>query len=144
MVAHRIRRYLHPSSLTPWQLLDELNRDFSDLFASAGGHDRVRVWASENSAVVEVDAPGIDPAQCDIEVHNETVGFSIPAAGDDANDGAQHHLRERSRSRFAQQVRLPFPLDAEKTDAVYEKGVLRLTLSRREDSRPARVAVKPA
>jgi len=142
MVARRIRRFVGPGSVTPWQLFEELNRDFSDLFISAVGSDRLRVWSSNDSAVVEVDVPGIDPAQIQVSIQNDVVDLSIPAAAEDAEGNVRHHLRERSRSRVTQQVRLPFPLDAGKTDAVYDKGVLRLSLSRREDSKPTKVAVK--
>ncbi|MBX3440968.1 MAG: Hsp20/alpha crystallin family protein [Planctomyces sp.] len=142
MVSHRLRRFLEPQVRGPWELFDELQRDVSSLFNAGMGGDRVRIWSSDDSAVIEVDAPGIDPDACDISIKDALVSVTTAAAPDSPEAATRVHLRERSRSDLRQQVQLPFPLDASRTEAVYDRGILRISLHRREDSKPARIAVK--
>lgn len=142
MVTHRLRRFWEPQSRGPWDLFEELQRDFASLFNASTGSDRIRIWASEDSAVLEIDAPGVEPDGIDIAINNDLVSIELQPQAETADDQRKYHLRERSKSGFQQQVQMPFPLDAEKTEAVCERGVLRLSVHRREDSKPAKISVK--
>lgn len=140
MVTHRLRRFFEPQIRAPWGLFEELERDFARLFPMAGGRQPVRVWASNDAAVLEIDAPGVEAEACDISVENDVVQVAVPARSD-AIEG-RVHLKERDCGGISQQIQLPFPLDPARTEAVYERGVLRVSVHRREDSKPAKVTVK--
>jgi HSP20 family protein len=142
MATHRIRGFFEPSLVPPWHVFDEIQRDFAGLFNAAVGTERIRAWASDDAAFIEIDAAGIDPATCDISVEDDTVSITIPAVESQTGEDARFYLRERSQRRLSQQIRLPFALDAAKTNATYSDGVLRLSLSRREDSKPVRVQIQ--
>jgi HSP20 family protein len=139
---HRLRRVFEPSFLRPSRLLSELQHDFSDLFQAVAVAPDVRTWASDDQVVMEIDAPGIHPADVEISVENDELSVTVPAPAAEETTGRSYFLRERRSGGRQQQFRLPFPADAAKTDAVYEKGVLRLTVHRREDSKAAKVAVR--
>jgi HSP20 family molecular chaperone IbpA len=140
MVTHRLRRFFEPQIRAPWGLFEELERDFAQLFPMGSGRQSVRVWASEDAAVIEIDAPGVEAEVCDISVENDLVEVGVPAQSHAIEGRA--HLKERDRGNISQQVRLPFPLDPARTEAVYERGVLRVSVHRREDSKPSKVTVK--
>ena len=139
---HRLRRVFEPSFLRPGRVLSELQHDFSDLFQALAVTPDVRTWASDDQVVMEIDAPGIQSADVDISVENDELSVTVPAPTAEDTTGRSYFLRERRSGGRRQQFRLPFPADAAKTDAVYDKGVLRITVFRREDSKAAKVAVR--
>jgi HSP20 family protein len=139
---HRLRRVFEPSFMRPSRLLSELQHDFSDLFQAIAVAPDVRTWAADDQVVMEIDAPGIQSADVDISVENDELSVAVPAPAAEETAGRNYFLRERRSGGRRQQFRLPFPADAAKTDAVYDNGVLRITVHRREDSKPARVAVR--
>jgi HSP20 family protein len=128
--------------MRPSRLLSELQHDFSDLFQAIAVAPDVRTWAADDQVVMEIDAPGIQSADVDISVENDELSVAVPAPAAEETAGRNYFLRERRSGGRRQQFRLPFPADAAKTDAVYDNGVLRITVHRREDSKPARVAVR--
>ncbi len=139
---HRFRRVFEPSFIRPERLLSELQQDFSDLFQAVVAAPDVRSWSSDDTAVMEIDAPGIAINDVDVAVENDEITVSIPGPAAESTEGRHYFLKERRSGGRRQQFRLPFPADAGRTEAVYEKGVLRITVPRREDSKPARVAVR--
>jgi HSP20 family protein len=44
--------------------------------------------------------------------------------------------------KFTRKLQLPFEVDPAQTEATYERGVLRVQLSRPESSRPRKITVK--
>jgi len=139
---HRMRRVFEPSFIRPGRLLSELQNDFSDLFQAVVATPDVRSWASDDVAVIEIDSPGIQPGEVDLSVENDELTVSVPAPSAEETTGRTYVLRERRSGARRQQFRLPFPADGGRTEAVYEKGVLRITVYRREDSKPAKIVVK--
>jgi HSP20 family protein len=128
--------------MRPSQLLSELQNDFSDLLQAVAPAPDVRTWRSDDQVVMEIDAPGIQAADVDISVENDELSVTVPAPAAQDVTGRNYFLRERRSGARRQQFRLPFPADASRTDAVYDKGVLKLTVHRREDSKPAKVVVR--
>ncbi|MBX9580998.1 MAG: Hsp20/alpha crystallin family protein [Gemmataceae bacterium] len=102
----------------------------------------LNVWEDENALYVEADLPGIDPAKLDITVaegNHLTVGGerAVPEVA-----GAVWVRQERPAGKFARSVGLPALVDADKVEAKYENGVLRLTLPKHEAAKPRKIQVK--
>ena len=56
--------------------------------------------------------------------------------------GAVWVRQERPVGRFTRQVTLPVLVDADKVEARYEHGVLKLTLPKSEAAKPRKITVK--
>ena len=109
-------------------------------FAAVG--PAINVWADEHAVYAEVDLPGVDPAKLDISV---TEGNRLTIQGERpvlelAN--AVWHRQERGHGTFTRELTLPTMVDADKVEAAYENGVLRLTLPKAEAAKPRKIAVK--
>jgi len=109
-------------------------------FVSAG--PAMNVWADEQAVYAEVELPGVDVDKLDISV---TEGNKLSIQGerpvlDLAN--AVWHRQERGSGNFTRTLTLPTMVDADKVDAKYENGVLKLTLPRAEAAKPRKIAVK--
>jgi HSP20 family protein len=100
------------------------------------------VWADEQAVYVEVDLPGIDVNKLDISVsegNKLTMQAERPVV-DVPN--AVWHRQERGSGTFTRTLTLPTMVDADKVEAKYENGVLKLTLPRSEAAKPRKIPVK--
>ena len=128
------------------QLQEEFNRLFgrrSPFFATSGdAGPLVNVWEDENALFVEADLPGLDPATLDVFV---TEGNQLTIQGERKAPevkGAAWVRQERPFGQFTRVIGLPALVDADKVEATYESGVLRLTLPKSEAAKPRKIAVK--
>ncbi|MFM8219670.1 MAG: Hsp20/alpha crystallin family protein [Planctomycetaceae bacterium] len=133
----------------PWREMSQLQHEMGRLLNSTrplGANcsretPPVNVYASENEIVVTLEVPGIDPAGVEVTV----AGSTVTITGERAHDGVEEsgfHRRERTVGKFTRQLQLPFEVDPSQTEATYERGVLRVQLSRPESSRPRKITVK--
>jgi len=138
--------YFATRFLDPWRQLSRLEQDlgrvFSPEIARAREYPEVNVFVRQEDVLVTTEVPGIDPEKLDITVMGDTVTLRGERIADEAKAGETYHRRERSAGTFARTVQLPFEVDAGKTEASYEKGVLQLKLTRPESTRPKKITVK--
>lgn len=124
---------------------DELTRLFGRrngerILAPAG--PAINIWEDEQNVFAEADLPGIDPAKLEVTVNE---GDQLTIQGERqvaAPKGAVWHRQERGFGQFMRQVTLPSLVDADKVQASYELGVLRLTLPKSEAAKPKKITVK--
>jgi HSP20 family protein len=57
-------------------------------------------------------------------------------------DDTRYYLREQRYKRFARSMRLPTAINADKAEAEYKNGVLRLTLPKAEQAKPIQITIK--
>lgn len=97
------------------------------------------VYTEGETFVIEAALPGLAPDAVDVTVLGPQVTISgeyAPAA-----EGRQYLVRERGEGRFERTITLPTDLDAEKAQAHFEHGLLRLTVPKAESARPRRIAL---
>ncbi len=98
------------------------------------------VYTEGDDYVLEIALPGIDPNSVDVQVLGSQVSISGDYAA--APEGRQYLHRERGVGHFERTVTLPTELDADKAQAHYEHGLLRLTVPKAEAAKPRRIALK--
>jgi HSP20 family protein len=102
----------------------------------------VNLWADEQAVYAEVDLPDLDTAKLEVTVNdgNELTIQGERKAPDVAN--AVWVRQERSFGQFSRSLTLPVLIDADKVDARYADGVLKLTMPKHEAAKPRKIAVK--
>ncbi len=127
------------------RLQREMNRLFSGVFQPfSRDFPLVNVWVGEEDAIVTAEIPGMDPSKMEISVVGDTLTLSGAREREVLKEGESYHRQERSHGRFTRTMQLPFKVDADKVEARYDKGVLRITLQRAEEDKPQKVAIKSA
>ncbi len=119
----------------------ELNRLFGFRPAAVGG-PLLNLWADENNVYAELDLPAVDPSRLEVTV---TEGNELTVQGERPAPevpGAVWVRQERPFGRFTRSVTLPVLVDADKVEAKYEHGVLKLTLPKSEAAKPRKITVK--
>lgn len=137
----------------PWREMErlqrEMNRMFADSFSLAGGrtapqYPAINVWTNEDGAVLTAELPGVNTEDIDISVVGDTLTLSGTRRPDSMQEGDKYHRRERNYGTFSRTFQLPFHVETDKVEAVFEKGVLHLSLPRAEVDKPKKIAVKSA
>jgi HSP20 family protein len=110
-------------------------------FAGAGvAQLPLNVYDSNDELHIEALLPGI--AQDDIRLDIDRGVLTIAAQRQAPDEGEQRwYLSEFGAGEFARSLRLPYPVDQERTTAQFTNGVLRLTLPKAESAKPRRIAI---
>jgi len=132
----------------PWKELERLQDEVSRAFGSRVGPGRdfppVNVWSGDDAVVVTAEVPGIDPADLDISVVNDTLTIRGERKAAELQRGERYHRRERGYGEFVRTVKLPFRIDGDHVEAKVSKGVLVVHLPRAEEDRRKRIEVAAA
>jgi HSP20 family protein len=139
-----VRNRRHPLN-SLWQEFNQVQDDFAKWFGRATGTvaaPAMTVWQDENTVYAEADLPGVDPAKLEVTV---TEGNQLTVQGErpvPEIPGAAWIRQERPFGKFVRVVGLPALVDADRVDAKYENGVLRLTLPKHEAAKPRKIVVQ--
>jgi HSP20 family protein len=103
------------------------------------------VYATDDEVVILAAAPGVSAENIEITVEKNTVTISgtVPnvAKSEDAQ-GATWYIHELPSGTFRRSLTVPAEVDASKTEASFDGGILRLVLPKAETSRPRQIEVK--
>jgi HSP20 family protein len=130
--------------------LDRLQRELSTAFdlspsirgLARGGFPALNVGTTAGSVEVYAFAPGLDPAQIDVQLEKGVLTITGERKPPAADDKATVHIAERFSGRFRRVVSLPDDVDANAVSAQYRNGLLHVSVRRKEASQPRRIAVQ--
>jgi len=147
----------HASFRTGADLFSELNRlqGVLDQVFRPSGRTSIRalngasfpvlnVGSTQDAIEVMALAPGLDPASVQVTVDRGLLVIAgerqsqVPEPGNATSVYAQ----ERFTGAFRRVVSLPDDADAARVDASYRDGILRVTVAKRESSRPRRIEIQ--
>lgn len=104
----------------------------------------LNVWASEESAVVTSELPGVVLDDLDISVVGDTLTIRGSRNPEQLGEGQTFHRRERGHGNFVRVLQLPFRVETEEVSATLRNGMLNITLPRAQSDRPRKIQVKNA
>jgi HSP20 family protein len=99
------------------------------------------VVETANEIVVLLDLPGRKSEEIQIKVDKDVLTVESERKLDSAQKGDTYHRSERSYGKFARSFTLPANVDASRTEAKYEAGVLQITLPKREEAKPRTIQI---
>ncbi len=118
-------------------VMDELFKDW------AGGAQLVNkmvppvnIRETENAFTVELMAAGLKKEDFSIEVDNELLTISAEVKAEKLQEEGKFTKKEFSYSSFKRSFTLPETVRQEDINAVYQDGILKLTLPKREEALP--------
>jgi HSP20 family protein len=101
----------------------------------------VDVCETNDKVLVTASIPGIKPEDIKITVTGDVLQLSGEMKEDNERDEATYHVRERRFGSFNRSIYLPTPVVSDKAEALFENGVLKLTLPKAEEARPKAIKV---
>lgn len=100
------------------------------------------VKETNDSFVLKADLPGVEEKDLDVAVQDGVLTVSGSRSAEDRKEGESYSLYERQFGSFSRSFKLPDVADTERIEAKLENGVLELTIGKKEESKPRKIAVK--
>jgi len=141
------RGFVDPLDMIGREFDTALNRFFQGGGGSDGGRQYMAPYGVDiredaDHLYVEADIPGFKKEEVDITLENSTLTISAEHRedGGDQKKG-DWLLNERRYARFLRSFTLPPTVDDQKVDAKLQDGVLKVTLNKREETKPRKIQV---
>jgi HSP20 family protein len=133
----------------PWQEMRRLQREMEQFAARVptlrwplrGEYPPLNVMRNENGIAVEALFPGIDRASLDVTVIGDAVTIRGERKAEPGIPEERYHRRERPLGTFSRTVSVGERLDANKAQATYSNGILRVQLAS-ADAAPKKIAIQ--
>jgi HSP20 family protein len=100
------------------------------------------VFEDADDVTVKASLPGISPQEVDIAITGDVLTIKGEKSEEKEEKQGNWHLRERRYGAFQRSISLPAAVQADKADAVFENGVLTLTLPKVEEIKPKSIKIK--
>ncbi len=120
--------------IVPWRPFHELERWFEDWPELEGFPERqvprMDIYEKNSNIVAEVELPGVDPKDIDVEVKDNVLSIEAKKKKEEKKKEKGYYRRELSKGYFRRRVRLPEGVKSGKTTANYEDGILKVIVPR--------------
>jgi HSP20 family protein len=102
----------------------------------------VDVYESHDAIVLKADLPEMTENDVDISVEGNTLTIKGERKREAEGEERNYFRVERSYGTFTRTFTLPPTVDPAKIEATFSRGVLKISLPKREESKPRQIKVK--
>jgi HSP20 family protein len=100
------------------------------------------VKETNEAFILKADVPGVLESELDIAVHNNVLTISGTRNAEERQEGDSFALYERQYGSFSRSFALPDTADGERVEAKLENGVLTLSIYKKAEAKPRKIALK--
>ena len=118
-----------------------MRRAFEDVGLTAATMPAADVYETASEFVVELEVPGYEENELEIEVTDHTLSVKGERTEKKAQEDKAFHLRERLEKSFERRFTLPAEVDLEKAQAIFKKGVLEVHVAKAAETKPRTVPI---
>ena len=132
-------------------LQDRMNQFLSDTFNNVDVENgrliqdwvpAVDVYEDAEAIQLKAELPGMEMKEIEVKVANNTLEIRGEKKIEQEEKKENYHRIERVFGRFARSFRLPNTVAQDKIRAKYDRGVLTITLPKREETKPKSITVE--
>ena len=116
--------------------------DFFDPETVRAIHPKVNIVENENEFLLTAEVPGMVEKDIDVEIKDGVLSLRGHAKEEKETKEDNYRIREFRSQSFERSFRLGDQVDPEKVVAKLEKGILRVSLGKKEIAKPKKVAIK--
>jgi HSP20 family protein len=137
-----------PQTRDPFQTL--FSRLFGDtlpeLYGGVETSGAPRTNISETDAAYELafELPGLEEKDIQVDMQDQTLTVTAERKDQREAQGKRWHRVEHRYGRFSRTISLPHDASNNGIEAVYQKGVLTVTVPKAPESRPTKIQVRGA
>ena len=131
-------------NIDPWGFLDDLfdtgSRALRTMRARAAGRfPPVNVYLDDNAVILDLELPGKTAKDVELTLEAQAVTIADrPAETADAETGKP----EEKRPAWSRRLELPFRVNADKANAKFTNGILRIELPKAESAGARHIAIQ--
>ena len=152
MIIRRLSGWPSGRLRSPFEELDRMRRRMEQLSEnlteglfrepSAGVFPLINVTEDDDKFYVRAELPGLKPDELDISVTGDAVTIKGERKIPVEDEKSIYHRREREAGSFSRIINLPTQIDTGKVKARSADGVLTLTMSKAESTKPKQIQIK--
>jgi HSP20 family protein len=103
-----------------------------------------QVTEDKSAYYLKVDLPGVSKEDIKIDLHDNRLTISGERREEKNTDDKEHktHFSEMFYGSFSRSMTFPMAVDAEKTEAKFDSGVLNLIINKKMTANSRQIAVK--
>jgi len=125
---------------------EDFDKFFEDMMPSkkgmAGFMPAVDIYEDKKNVIVEMPVPHIDPDKVDIAIVDNVLVVKGTTQKKSEVEDKNYYRREISAGSFHRSIPLPKTVVAEKTSAVHEDGVLKISMPKKDEKKEKKVKVQ--
>ena len=132
---------------TPMFPFEDFDKFFEDMMPGrkkgmAGFMPAVDVYEDKQNVIVEMPVPHIDADKVDISIDNNVLHVKGKTEKKSEVEDKNYYRREISAGSFHRSIPLPKHVIAEKTSAVHEDGVLKISMPKVGEKKEKKIKVQ--
>jgi HSP20 family protein len=143
--------------LVPWKPFGELSslrsemdrlwdrflgdRSFTGMFSDQWAPS-IDISETKDNVIVKADLPGIDIKDVEVTITGNVLSIKGEKAKEKESKEEHSYRSERYRGSFQRSLSLPVDVKAEKAEAAFDKGVLKVTLPKAEASKSKQIKIQ--
>jgi len=125
-------------------LRQAMDRLFEESFPRPSRHWLpVDVYETAKALVIKAALPGMKPNEVDIAIDGDTLTIVGAFAADEESEDREYHRRELHGGTFERALRLPERFLTDQAEAVFENGILTLTIPKVAQAEVKHIKVQP-
>ena len=130
--------------------MNRLNRLFRESYAPDGPEEAltttsyappVDIYEDEHNITLKLEVPGIDEKDIDVRIENTTLTVHGERKIEKEEKEENFRRVERQYGEFTRSFTLPSSVDPGQVSANYDKGVLKIKLAKKAESKPKQIKV---
>ncbi|WP_297056869.1 Hsp20/alpha crystallin family protein [Thermosulfurimonas sp.] len=143
------------AELMLWRPLQELKREMDRIWDEFFGRMRfperweglewspaIDVSETDDAVVVRADIPGLDPEDLEVRLSGRTLTIKGEKKQEKEEKKENFYRVERVYGSFVRTVDLPAEVEADRAEATYKNGVLKITLPKKAEARGKKVKIR--
>ena len=145
------------SNLTRWEparemmtLREAMDRLFDDAFTRplsvrdgwSMASPAIDMYQTDNEVVVRASIPGIKAEEVQINVTGDILTLKGEAKQEEERKERSWHIREQRFGSFERSIVLPTDVKSDQAEAVFENGILTITLPKADEVKPKTINIK--
>jgi HSP20 family protein len=139
-----------PREVRPFDEMDRFldrifeRRPFRFFDEDGGWVPSANLSETEKEVHVEAEIPGMDPKDISVSLDDGVLSIRGERKHEHEEKEENYHRIERSYGSFSRSFRLPAEVDADKVEADYKNGVLKIRMPKTKESSVKKIEVKAA
>lgn len=103
----------------------------------------IDMYQTNNEVVVKASVPGFKAEEVQINITGDVLTLKGEVKQEEERNDKAWHIREHRFGSFERSVGLPTAVKTDKAEAVFENGVLTITLPKADEVKPRTINIKP-
>ena len=131
---------------------DRINRLFDESLSRSKFFDKegiasgfwspaVDIYETESDIVLKAELPEVNQKDININIENNVLTLKGERKFEKETKEENFHRIERSYGSFSRSFNLPGSIDKDNVKASYKNGVLKITMPKKEESKPKQITV---